>query len=126
MLRRGDTVLMPKYADATPHLWILLTEPDGNGDVVIVNVTSLKNHPDQTTILRVGDHSYIKHDSVVLYADARIVSAIPIVDGLKMNIPLFRKLDPCSDELLNRICKGVFASDFTPNKVINFCSKQWN
>ena len=92
MLRRGDTVLMPKYSDATPHLWILLTEPDGNGDVVIVNVTSLKNHPDQTTILKIGDHSYIKHDSVVLYADARIVSAIPIVDGLKMNFPYSENL----------------------------------
>ena len=126
MLKRGDAVLMPKYADATPHMWIVLTEPDGNLDVVIVNVTSLKNHLDQTAILKVGDHSYIKHDSVVLYADARIVPVTPIVDGLNLKTPLFRQLDPCSVELLKRISNGIFASDFTPNKVIEFCAKQWN
>ncbi len=126
MLKPGDAVLMPKYADATPHMWIVLTAPDGNSNIVIVNVTSLKNHPDQTTILKVGDHTYIKHDSVVLYADARIVSATHIIDGLNLKTPLFRQLDPCSDDLLKRICNGIFASDFTPNKVIDFCAKQWN
>lgn len=87
MIKRGDAVLMPKYADATPHMWIVLTAPDANNDVVIVNVTSLKNHADQTTILKVGDHPYIKHDSVVLYADARIVPAIPVTQGLDLKTP---------------------------------------
>ena len=125
MLKRGDAILMPKkYADATPHVWILLTDP-AEDQAAIVNVTTLRNHPDQTVILKVGDHPYITHDSIIFYADARIVPVTPIEEGLKMNTPIFRKLESCSTELIKRISEGVFASDFTPNKVIDYCAKQW-
>src|SRR3989304_525042 len=121
MLKGGDTVFMPKHADATPHLWVILTNPNVDGLIAIVNITSLNTQPDTTTILQVGDHPFIRHASVVLYSDARIAPLLPIEQGIKMNSGLFRQLDPCSDELLKKICNGIFVSDFTPNKVIEFC-----
>jgi len=53
----GDTFLMPAPGGiATPHLWIVVTEPDPVSNLCgIVSVTTLRNSKDQTVILRVGD-----------------------------------------------------------------------
>jgi hypothetical protein len=126
MLHRGDTVEMPKRELATPHLWIVLTEPDAQtGLAVIVNVTSLQKHSDRTTILTAQEHPYISHDSVVLYADARIVDIRLIEQGIQDANRFIRPLAPCNAELLKRVCDGVGDSPFTSEKVYNFCVEHW-
>src|SRR5215469_3782445 len=73
----GDTFLMPAPGGAaTPHLWIVITQPDPlTHECAIVSVTTLRNSKDQTIILRVGDHPFIRHDSTIFYGDAMIVDA---------------------------------------------------
>ena len=73
----GDTFLMPAPGGvATPHLWIVVTQPDPQTHLcVIVSVTTLRNSKDQTIILRPGDHPFIRHDSAIFYGDAMIVDA---------------------------------------------------
>lgn len=67
----GDTFLMPAPGGiATPHLWIVVTEPDPVSNLCgIVSVTTLRNSKDQTVILRVGDHPFIRHESTIFYGD---------------------------------------------------------
>ncbi len=62
----GDTFLMPAPGvGATPHLWIIISQPDPRTyHCAIVSVTTLRNSKDQTVILRVGDHPFIRHDNV--------------------------------------------------------------
>jgi len=46
----GDTFLMPAPGGAaTPHLWIIITQPDPiTHECAIVSVTTLRNSKDQT------------------------------------------------------------------------------
>lgn len=126
MLHRGDTVEMPKHELATPHLWIIVTEPDiETGMAVIVNVTSLQRYSDRTTILTAQEHPYISHDSVVLYADAQIVDMRLIEKGIEDANRFIRQLAPCTPSLLKRICDGIGDSPFTSEKVYNFCVERW-
>jgi hypothetical protein len=55
------------------HLWVVITHPDGaEGRFVMANVTSLKAYTvDMTCVLHVGDHPFVKHDSVIAYGDAK-------------------------------------------------------
>ena len=71
----GDTFLMPAPGGmATPHLWIVVTQPDVETHLcAIVSVTTLRNSKDQTVILRPGDHPFIRHESTIFYGDAMIV-----------------------------------------------------
>ena len=126
MLKAGDTVLMPKDLDSTPHLWIISTDPDASRHVVIVNVTTLRPHSDRTTILKRGDHPYIEHDSVVFYADARIVDSANVENLVRLKGDLAIQCDACSDELLQRVRGGLLDSENTPNKVLAYCKAQWN
>lgn len=127
MLKRGDAVAMPKPGRVTSHLWIILTDLDGDGKVVIVNVTSLRpDTADKTTVLRAGDHPFIKHDSVVYYADARFADANQIEAGLGMNSPLFVQHPSCSELLIKRISEGLLTSEFTPNGIVAYCQKLWS
>ena len=109
----------------TPHLWIVLTDSDTDGNVAIVNVTDYKNHADQTTILKVGDHPFITKDSIVLYQDARIVPRASLLNALKSGKGCSQHAQ-CPQALMERLKVGVFASDWTPNNVIDFCHKAWN
>jgi hypothetical protein len=126
MLHCGDTVEMPKSEWATPHLWVIITEPvPETGLAVIVNVTTPQAHSDKTVILCRADHPYLKHDSVVLYADARIVDVRLIEAGIADAHRTIRQFAPCSAAILKRIQDGVGDSPFTSEKVYNFCIEKW-
>src|SRR5262249_27606257 len=119
MLKCGDTIEMPKPGHSVPHLWILITEPDAaSGEAVMVNVTTLRSHSDTTVLLKRGDHPYIIHDSVVFYADARIVDCRKIDAGV--NAGYFPQLAACSPAVLKTIQEGLLKSPYTPNKVIAY------
>ena len=119
----GDTFLMAPLLGLDPHLWIIVTEADANGDVVIANVTTLQESADQTVILRKGNHPFIHHDSVVRFGDARIVKMNSI--KAQLTAATIQPREACSKELLAEIQAGVLASDHTPRKVITFCRKAW-
>ena len=46
-------------------------EYTSTGIAVCVNVSSRKPHSDTTVILQRGDHSFVTHESVINYQDAR-------------------------------------------------------
>jgi len=117
----GRSILMPKFSGATPHLWIILTEPEGNPpQVVIVNLTTLKpDTEDRTVILNVGDHPFIAHETVVYYVDARLATAQGILQLSKF--PGYGFHDDCSKRLLEIIRSGLLESKDTPKGIKAYC-----
>ena len=72
----GETFFLSGTHDTEPHLWIVLTDPEGNpGEVVVVNLTSQRPGSDATVVLQRGDHPFVRHDTVVYYGDARMDTA---------------------------------------------------
>jgi hypothetical protein len=120
----GDCVLMPtRGRNAIPHLWIIVTEPDGNGECVIVNVTTLRNSADQTVILGSTDHSFITHASAVRYADAEIFQLAQLEAMISAGV--VDQMDACNADLLRLVQQGLLASPFTPQRIINHCKTRW-
>jgi len=121
----GDTFLMPAPGGAaTPHLWIVITEPDPVSNLcAIVSVTTLRNSKDQTVILRVGDHPFIHHDSTIFYGDGMIVDARRLESEIAAGLAVRR--EKCPDATLKLIRQGVTASPFTRPKLLRFCREQW-
>lgn len=121
----GDTFLMPAPGGiATPHLWIVVTEPDPVSNLcAIVSVTTLRNSKDQTVILRVGDHPFIRHESTIFYGDAMIVDVRRLENEIAAGLAVRR--EKCPAATLKLVQQGVTASPFTRPKFLRFCREQW-
>lgn len=121
----GDTFLMPAPGGtATPHLWIIITEPDRASNLCgIVSVTTLRNSKDQTVILNAGDHPFVRHESTIFYGDAMIVDAKRLENEIAAGLAVCR--DPCPTATLELVQKGVSASPFTRPKFLRFCRERW-
>jgi hypothetical protein len=128
----GTTILMPHQLNGIRHLWIVVTEPAGDPEqVVIVNITSRKinietNHnlSDDTVILLPSDHSYITRESVVFYGDARMVEVSALQNAIRSS-NVFQFHDDCSDEILKRIKDGIFQSPYISGEIENYCREQF-
>jgi|ERR1019366_1845646 hypothetical protein len=94
------------------HLWVVITIPDGTGVVLIVNFTSHRPSCDESCVVEVGEHPFVKHKTVVAYEKAR--SCDPKVQAMfKSNAS---RRDPVSADLLKRIQEGALKSDLTVKK----------
>src|ERR1017187_207397 len=111
-MRCGDTLLIPAPGTGViPHLWIIITEPASDTHrCVMVSVTTLRHNKDQTMTLGVGDHPFVRHPSIVFYADAQIVD----VRQLRVDViaRVAERREDCSTDLLKLVQAGVSASPF--------------
>jgi hypothetical protein len=89
----------------------------------MVGVTTLRNSKDQTVILRVGDHPFIRHDSTIFYGDAMIVDVRRLEAEIAAGLALVR--EQCPPATLKFVQDGVAASPFTRPKVLRFCRDRW-
>lgn len=115
MLRAGQTILLPKPGHETAHLWVVLTAPDTQAQMLIVNFTTLRPHSDSTVVIQPGEHPFVTHATVVHYADARLTAASAVTGALASG--LFLPHQDCSPALLQRLLLGAFASPHTPEKI---------
>jgi hypothetical protein len=116
-MRAGDTYFIAfQHTGPKRHLWVLATEPDADGRIVLVSISSLRDGTDQTVVLQRGDHPFVTHPSCVFYADAMIVQASRLDEWITGD--LAKPDQPCSAELLKLVCDGFAASEFTPKKVL--------
>lgn len=127
-LQCGDTFLIPKSAKAIEHLWVIVTEVDPvTNNAICVNVTSKQSHSDTTVVLVAGDHRFIRHDSVIMYADAREMRIDLVEQALSKPTNQFvcQAHDPCTPALLERIRQGLLASKQTPKGIKKKCKDLW-
>lgn len=98
------------------HLWVVVCEPfDSPTKVIIVFLTSRKSYSDQTIVLRPQDHDFIRHETVVSYADARIVQTDYIIRRVSERD--VKPHDSLRDEVIKVIQQGLINSPRTPRDV---------
>ena len=114
----GDTFLYPLNENSKEHLWVVATDPDDDGRVAIVSLTSLRGAKDQTVILRKGDHPFIKWETCVYYSFADVWSTEKIAVEVAANNAVY--LEPLSPDILQLILDGFTSSDFVKNRVLMY------
>ncbi len=115
--------MSPAGPQGWPHLWIVATQPlPATTEVVIVSVTTLRHAADQTTILRKGDHPFVRHDSAAHFGDARIVLGSKI--DLRVKSGAIKGHARCADDLIDEIEAGLRGSPFTPKKILRFMEER--
>lgn len=121
---RKASILVPSGPAHDPdrkHLFIVLSDPVTDEKVVLlVSISSVKpgRWNDESCLLYPGEHPFIKKDSFVDYASARIELGDKLLRGVKAGklIPQ----DPVTEEVFARICAGVMASRRTPRYIRQF------
>ena len=119
---RGRTYHLPSGTLAAPdkkHLFVILTEPDHDGDILAVSLTSTIDK-DQTCVLHKGDHPFINRVSYVNYYRLEIVNERFFLSQAH------NKDEDMKDEILTNICDGLTISDFVEPQFIGFYIKQNN
>jgi hypothetical protein len=113
MIFPGFTFLSPTPSSSVEHLYVILFPPVG-GKVLFVNVTTPKNDRDITCVLKVGDHPFLTHESVINYADATEATLERVEQAISMKV--FKPHVPFSADLLQRVQDGAAVSPAFPPK----------
>jgi hypothetical protein len=123
MVKFGDTFVWDPNGGNNPHLWIVLTPPDKNGQCVIINLTT-SSHGKHSMILKTGDHPYIRHDSDVNFGDSFISSESQIAGALKSREAVANQ--PLNQTFLNQIITAAKAHPAPPRAVRKMIADNWN
>ena len=119
-MKVGDTFLRPARStpSETQHLWIVLTDPNSENQVLIVNITSFKSWQDQTVMLNQGEHPFITQRSCVFYREAEIVDNSKLDEAEKRGA--IAKRESCSQDVIDLVRSGVTASPQTKRVIKRF------
>lgn len=107
------TLLIPSGPANDPdrhHLFVLLTDPNAEGKVLLATFSSVKPglFYDPTCLVQAGEHPFVTRPTWVNYAHCRIEEAAKLVNGI--NAGFFFAREIADQALLARICKGLFDS----------------
>ncbi|MBJ7312090.1 hypothetical protein ACFOLJ_04070 [Rugamonas sp. CCM 8940] len=97
------------------HFFVVLTDPAKHDSILLVNATTIyPNVPyDPACILEVGDHSFIRRRSYILYSKARKISLQRLRQLIAAKTILFRP-PPISPIVFERIAAGVSGGQMSP------------
>ena len=124
MIPCGDTLLPSPNQNTDNHLWVVVTDPEGDPPrVVMVNLTSFRPGVDETVILNPGDHPFVRHKTVINYGDARFTCTKLIDKAYERGLATIKQ--PASAELQERIKNGLLESKEPPKNIKEYCSKNW-
>jgi hypothetical protein len=122
----GVCLHLRSASSQSSHLWIVLSDPDNSEppEVAMVNLTSHKEGLDETVVLEVGDHPFVRRKTIVNYAGAKIVQAVRLENAIKANLTILHN-DRCPSDLLQRIREGVAATDHATPSFKTYCARQF-
>lgn len=117
----GDSIFIDDPGDG--HRYVILTKPNSNDEVVIVNFTAERFDKDCTATFRHRDHSGLfSKPTVVNYPLAVIVPLVKFKnEATKSNC----KYIYCPEQIIERIIIGAFQSQFTSMGVLNELKEQY-
>ena len=116
-IQPGFTFLASTPGTYKKHLYIIVVLIDTD-KALRVNITTEVGYSDTSCVLSVGDHSFIKQDSVIRYEDTEIISVNKLKEGIKSD--KFSPRKPLSKEILERIKKGAKDSLYLPPKYLKY------
>jgi hypothetical protein len=112
-LNLGDTFIN-RNTGSPEHLWVVCSPPRANGAVLMFNLTSLADALDDTCIIGVGEHPFVRHDSAIEYERGRLFTpyAFQVLQAQSaMDVD-----HPASLALVRKIQLGALASSYTARK----------
>lgn len=111
----GDTFLMAGTGGAAnragAHLMVCIILNRPEDQCTVVPITSRHDYSDISCCISVGDHPWIRHDSVASYEFTRILSISAVEKELDSGV--LKSRAPVSAELLKRLQVGFVLSDET-------------
>ncbi len=113
MVAQGDTFLGGPGLHGDDHLWIVINDPHAHKDIaLIVNISTLRPGAEITSMVKPGEHVFIKHDSYVRYMSARSARVSDISAAIKAG--KLKTHQAASPTLLARLRAGAQASIMLP------------
>lgn len=107
VLHAGATILLPGTHQNPDnyHICVVLSDPENaeGRQVLYVPIITARRKCDETCILEVGDHPFIKHTSCVHYAMMNQRSEFHLLKVGKLREPL-------QSDVLSRVLDGVMRS----------------
>jgi len=104
------------------------SDPDPKTHLSIcVNITTPQSFSDHTAEIKVGEHPFVKHKSVVNYADAKKLDMEKVESLVNQTVKDFiaQPSKPCSSQLLDKIRQGAIQSKRTPKGIKKECEEKW-
>jgi hypothetical protein len=124
VLGSGRTLLLSEPPLYNPHLWIILTDPDGKPpEVVAVMLRTVTSFTDQTLVLQPGEHPFVKHPTSVHYSTTRRFRVAAILTAIQSGRCHLR--EDATADLLQRAQAGLIASPFTVNAIREHCRERF-
>jgi hypothetical protein len=114
----GQTFLFPLSERHTAHLWVVATDPNPDGLILIVSLTSLNGSKDQTVILHGGEHPFIKWATCVAYNLADLMNCEVLEEHIQMGRA--KRHADMRAEVVRLILDGFTASRFTKKRIQQF------
>ncbi len=95
------------------HLWIIISDPNLDPEnVLIENLTSLAPRKEQSCVLKVGDHPWIRHDTCVNYGDSQVTTLDKLTAARDAKALMIQ--NPVKPDILQRIREGAMNSTKMP------------
>lgn len=123
MIDVGDCMLIETNRDANgymqSHLHVVVLEIEAftQNTIIVVVETVRSEKIDKTTVLKPGDHEFIKKESFVNYRRAKTISVSTLQRLIEQKIAI--KKEPINSDLLQRIQWGIKKSPFTSMEVLS-------
>lgn len=117
-MQAGDAFMILDEGGGKEHLHVLLTSPSETEEVVTTCICSRTRRSETLTLLNVGDHPFIRHESYVAYNFSKVRTCSAIVSAIARGEA--RPQARASDQLLARMRQGLLDSDFAPNGVKSY------
>lgn len=119
-MKCGDTFLLydDEEVTAKPHLHVVITEPDPQGWVVLVSVTTRRAKSDTMVCLNPGDHEFITHPSVITYAYSKLLTVDKLVKMVNQGEATPRQT--ASEQFVTRAQKGMLETDRASREIQEF------
>jgi len=117
-MQPGKCILL-KNGKSKEHLYIVLSCPNiSDNKFVFLNLTTKKNQDgeDHTVVLCAGEHPFIKHETYVLYSDARLIEVDKFRQLIRNSSFDYYPHD-VSENMLNKIRVGLQESPFAPEYI---------
>jgi len=118
---RSLSIHIPETGD-TGHYFIILTSPSVEGDSLLVPICTIRGRHDNTCLLGVGDHAYIKQPSFVMYARMEIYKSAYITKQVVDDA--FGYCGPVEARCFAYVCAGVEKSPFSSPKLKSYYRDQ--
>jgi hypothetical protein len=124
VIAAGTALLLSEPPLFKPHLWFVLTDPEGQPEtVVVVMMVTAKKHTDTTVLLQPGDHPFVKHESSVHYSSAKWFRVSALTKAMQNGRCHLK--ETMSPKLLARVRKGLLESAYTIHAVSDYCKTRF-